>query len=483
MNYATIFRTLGVFLMIFSLSMWPPMLVAFYYGDGEWQGFLQAFFITLTTGILLWAPLRKKTQELKVRDGFLIVVLFWTVLSVFAAIPFMMGHYPHLSASDAFFEAISGLTTTGSTVLNGIDFLPHAILYYRQQLQFLGGMGIVILAVAITPMLGIGGMQLYRAETTGPAKDTKLTPRITETAKALWAIYVGLTIMCALCYWIAGMSLFDAIGESFSTVSTGGFAMHDDSFSYYDSGVIELLGAFFMIIGGVNFSLYFISVQQKNILSFWSDDEFRTYIYLILIMAAVVAVVLIFCGIYATSGTAIIKSIFNVVSLITTTGFTSAPFQSWPTFLPLFMMMGALIGGCASSTSGGLKVVRVLILLRQSMREIRRLIHPRGIFTIKLGTSNLSDPLIQAVWGFIAAFFGLFALLLLALSATGLDLETAFGSLAGCLANAGVGLGAAAGNFSGLNEPAKWILCFAMLAGRLEIFTLLVIFTPDFWRK
>lgn len=483
MSYATICRVLGVFLMLFSLSMLPPVGVSLWYGDGGALTFVVSFCATLATGFSLWFLNHRAIKEMKIRDGFIVVTLFWIVLSLFAALPLMLSRHPHLGLTDAIFEAVSGLTTTGATVLSNIDLLPHAILYYRQQLHFLGGMGVVILAVAILPMLGIGGLQLYQAEIPGPAKDTKLTPRIAETAKALWYIYFGLTILCALSYWAAGMPLFNAIGESYSTVATGGFAMHDRSFGFYNSSLINYIGAIFMFLGGTNFTLHFAALQRGKVNVFWKDEEFRVYFRIILFGFLTTVTILFLYGTYEAPYETISKSLFNSMSLATTTGLTVAKFQLWPSFIPLLYMVLGVIGGCASSTSGGIKVIRLLLMFRQGTREIRRLIHPSAIIPVKLGGNNVSEPLIQAIWGFIAAFLLLFVFFALLLAAFGMDIETILGALVACLANVGVGVGSVTNGFGELSVPCKWILSFAMILGRLEIFTVLVLFMSDFWRR
>lgn len=483
MQIKTILRLLGLLLMLFSGSMLPSLALSVWFQDCSPMPYLMGFLLTAGSGFLCWFLFRRHNNELKIRDGFFIVVLFWTVLCLFAAIPFMIAPHPHETFTDAMFESVSGFTTTGATVVRGINSLSHAMLYYRQQLQFLGGMGIVVLAVAILPMLGVGGMQLYRAETPGPLKESKLTPRITSTAKRLWTIYVGLTFVCALSYWLAGMDWFDALGESFATISTGGFSMHDSSFEYYNSDLIEMVGSFFMIVGAANFSLHFLALRGKTWRCYWHDEEFRTFIFLLSVTALSVAIVLWIYHIYSHPETALVKSVFNVVSLMSTTGFVSAPFSQWPSYAPILIMFVALIGGCAGSTSGGMKVMRILLLKKQSVREIMRLLHPQAVVTLKFAKQAMPERVLQAMWGFIAAFISLSVILLLILMATGLDLTTAFGALVATLANAGAGLGAASVNFHGINTIAKWVLMFAMLAGRLEIFTLLVLFSPAFWRR
>jgi len=483
MQYGNIARILGIFLMLFSLSMLPPGVIALIYHDSEPHTFLLAFLLTLLTGMGTWFFNRKNLKELKARDGFLIVVLFWFVLCLFGALPFYMADSPHNTFTDAMFESVSGLTTTGATLLTNIDGLSHAVRFYRQQLQFLGGMGIIVLAVAILPMLGVGGMQLYQAETPGPLKESKLTPRITQTAKALWFIYVGLTVMCAVAYWCLGMSSFEAIGESFSTVATGGFSVHDASFAYYNSSAIEYVAVIFMILSGTNYSLHFLALRDKHIRHYFADEEFRTYLTILICATIVVLVSLLSYDVYDDISTTFTKSLFNVVSLATTTGLTSGPFHLWPSFVPMLIMMVAIIGGCAASTSGGIKVIRLLLLQKQGNRELTRLVHPQAVLTVKFGKHPLPEHVMQAMWGFIATFFGIFALLLLALLANGFDLVSAFGALVATLANAGAAIGTDAQSFQHVDAISKWLLIFAMIAGRLEIFTMLVLFTPAFWRK
>jgi len=476
-------KILGLLLALFSLTLAPPALISFFTNDGALQAFTIAFGITLTLGLLLWLPVRNKKQELRLRDGFLIVVLFWTVLGLSGAIPFTLAEHPHMSFTDAFFESLSGLTTTGATVIVGIDNLPMSILYYRQQLQWLGGMGIIVLAVAILPMLGIGGMQLYRAETPGPMKDNKLTPRITETAKTLWFIYLGLTIACCIAYWFNGMSLFDAICHSFSTVAIGGFSTHDTSIGYFNNLNIEIIAMFFMIISGINFSLHFLAWRWRSLKPYVLDSEFLTYISLLLTTSIIIVLYLIAHDIYENADAALRQGIFHVVSIGTTTGFATTNFQAWPSFLPVLLLFLSFAGGCAGSTGGGIKVIRILLLFKQGMREIKRLIHPNAIFPIKLGNKGISDQVIDSVWGFFATYIAMFTIMLLILMATGMDQVTAFSSVAACINNLGPGLGDVSAHYGNITDTAKWVLSFAMLLGRLEIFTLLVLLSPAFWRS
>ncbi len=481
MEYKSIIRILGVLLMLFSVAMLPPLAVALWFKDGGVLEFGITFFLTFFTGALLWLFNRSGKKELRNRDGFLIVVLFYTVLSTFACIPFLIGNTLHLDLTDGVFEAVSGLTTTGASVISGLDGLPHSILFYRQQLQFLGGMGIVVLAVAILPMLGIGGMSLYRAEAPGPVKDAKLTPRLAETAKALWYIYVGLVCCCIIAFHLAGMPWFNAIGESFSVVSTGGFSMHDASYLHYNNTSIELITIFFMIVGGTNFGLHYHFLKRRKLGLYWQDIEFRTYIYIMLFAVIIVALTLYFHHVYDAK-TSLIKSLFNVTSLMTTTGLGSADISRWPTFVPLLIIILGIIGGCGASTTGGVKVIRVLLLRKQIAREIKQLVHPKAVIPIKMGEHVLPDRVVQAIWGYLGVFIVIFVLLVLVLLAAGLDGVSAFGAVAACLPNGGVGLGNVALNFESINSFSKWVLIVTMLGGRLEIFSVLVLFAPSFWK-
>jgi len=482
MRYAATFRILGILLMIFSLSMLPPLAISLWFRDGGIWAFSVGFLVTFSAGLMIWLPLRQQQYDLKTRDGFLVVTLFWTVLSVFGSIPFMINLFPQMDFTDAMFETVSGLTTTGATVLHHISLISHSVLYYRQQLHLLGGMGIIVLAIAILPMLGVGGMQLYRAETVGPIKTTKLKPRMAQSAKALWAIYVGLVIVCALCYWLAGMKPFDAIGESFSTLSTGGFSTHDSSFAFYHSNVINVIGIVFMLLGATNFGLHFQFLKRGRISLYYKDPEFRNYLLLLGIVSLIILLALLSLrpGHHANT---LVNVLFTVVSVSTTTGLTTTNFNLWPTFVPFLLMFVAMLGGCGGSTSGGIKIMRCLLLKEQGKRELKRLVHPKAEISIKLGGQELSDSVAQAIWGFVSVFIVLFVVLFLVLLATGLDVRTAFGALASCISNTGAAIGSVASNFEHIPKLSKWVCIFAMIAGRLEIFTLLVLFTPTYWRK
>ena len=484
MQFTVIQRILGILLALFSLTLLPPMAIAWWFGNiASLTAFLTAFCIILVIGLVFWFPVRNIRNELRMRDGFIIVVLFWTGLGLTGSIPLILSEVPHLSFTDATFESISGLTTTGATVITGIDNLPPSIKFYRQELQWLGGMGIIVLAVAILPLLGIGGMQLYKAEIPGPLKDSKMTPRITETAKALWYIYLTMTIACATLYWLAGMPVFDAISHSFSTISIGGFSTHDLSIGYYNSPLIEGIAVIFMLLSGINFTLHFLAWQNTSIKPYLSDTELKAFFTFLIAICTVCCVYLIIKGNYSDAASAISDGIFQTVSIATTTGFTTTRYQAWPDFLPVLLLFSSFVGACAVSTGGGLKVIRALLLFRQGLREIRRLIHPNAIFTIKINNRPVPERVINAVWGFFATYISVFVVLLLLLMATGLDQVTAFSAMAACMNNLGPGLGTVSDHYGDINNAAKWLLCIAMLLGRLEIFTLLVLFTPTFWRK
>jgi trk system potassium uptake protein len=483
MSLTSVQRIVGLLLMIFSATMIVPLVISLVFADGAWFPFVTGFVATLATGFVIWFPVRDHKRDLRLRDGFLVTVAFWAVLGTAGAIPLLISHAPAVSVTDAVFEAISGLTTTGSTVLTGIDYLPESIRWYRQQLQWFGGMGIIILAVALAPMLGIGGMQLYRAETPGPVKDNKLTPRITETAKALWYIYLSLTVACFLAYWVAGMGWFDAAGHAFSTMSVGGFSTHDASIGYYDSPLIEMICVFFLLVGATNFGLHFFAWRHRSVAHYFQDTEFRALLILAGVLLTVVFVFLMRAEVYETMDRAFVKALFQTVSIGTTGGFASAEFAQWPGFLPVLLLFASFVGGCAFSTGGGIKVVRFLLLFRQGIREVVRLVHPAAQIPVRLSGRAVSPRVVEAVWGFFSVYIGVFVVIMLLLMASGLDQVTAFSATAATLNNLGPGLGGVAENFGGISDFAKWVLVLAMLLGRLEIFTLLVVLTPAFWRR
>lgn len=480
MNLALILSTLGILLITFSLALLPPIFISLLYHDGELWHLSFSLALTFLVGSALYFSFKKTQQQLRHRDGFIIVAMFWLVLGLTAGIPFLFGH--HLDFSDAVFEAISAMTTTGATVIVGLDDMPKSILFYRQELQWLGGIGVIVSAVAILPMLGIGGMQLYLAETPGPVKDDKLRPRITSTAQTLWIVYGAITVACAFFYWLAGMSVFDAVAHSFSTVSTGGFSTHDASMKYFNSPTIEAISGIFMMLGAMNFSMHYSVWYHRDLRVYWRNSEVRNFIKIVGLLILITTLTLYFSHKYTHIETAFRYAYFEVISIITSTGFGTDDFSVWPGALPMLLMLSSIIGGCAGSTAGGIKVVRVILLIKQGLSEIGRLIHPAQVTYIKLDKQLVSERVKSAVWGFFAFYVLIFALFVLLLMADGMDMVTAFGAVATCINNMGPGLGEVSSNFVGVSNEAEWLLSLAMLLGRLELFTMLVLISPAYWR-
>ena len=480
MRFKPILRIAGALFMVFSTAQLAPVVVALLYDEPVLGAFLAAFAISAALGAVFWFA-GSGHAELRARDGFLITVLFYLGLALIGAVPLMLaGVAP--SFTDAAFESLSGLTTTGATVLTGLDDLPRSVLFYRQLLQWLGGMGIIVLAVAVLPMLGIGGMQIYRAESPGPIKDAKLTPRITHTAQALWLLYLGLTAACGVAYWLAGMDVFDAVCHAFATVAIGGFSTHDASMAYFDSAAIESVAMGFMVLSGMSFALHFTALSRRNLLVYARDPEVRLYLGMLGVVAVVVIAML--ASHPESSEHPVREGLFQVISFATTTGFTTSDHGAWPIPVATLMIFAAFAGGCAGSTAGGLKMYRVLLIYRQGMREIRRLIHPNGIFQIKFGDRQVPERAADAVWGFFAAYVILLLVMVcVVLAISDLDFLSAFSAVAANLTNLGPGLGDVALNYQVVPPAAKWVLMMAMLLGRLEIFTLLVVLTPDYWRS
>jgi len=470
--------TLGLLSTLFGVGMLIPALVAWIYHTGHVDNFLVADFIAILTGLTLLQSMGPAPQQLSNRDGFLIVALAWIVLTILGAIPFWTTGVCH-SLMDGLFESASGLTTTGATVLLHLDSQPPSILFWRSMQQWLGGMGIVVLTVAVIPMLGVGGMQLLRAETPGPIKD-KLTARVTQTGKVLWSIYLVMTIACAVAYWLAGMTTFDAINHAMTTLSTGGFSTHDASFGYFTNTTMSWIAIFFMFLASTNFTLHFAALRRGLPLAIYMrDDEFFTYLKWIGILVFLTGLLVI-----PNSEGSFTQVVFNIVSVVTTTGFSANDYSLWPQGTTLLFLAAMLIGGSAGSTSGGIKVVRVLLLYRQGMREINRLIHPHAVSLVQLGKKRLSNTVMQSVWGFFALFMLCFAILSFAVACTGVDVVTAVSAAAACISNTGPGFAQVGPslNYDSLSDSAKGLLILGMIMGRLEIFTFFVLLIPTFWR-
>ena len=482
MHLAFVSRVLGLMLMVFSTSMLVPIVFAAIYQENTLPMFFLAFTITMIVGFLSWLPARNMKGEIRIRDGFIITVLFWLVLSTFGALPFALSQETNLSFIDALFESISGLTTTGATVFTNLEDLPKSILYYRQQLQWLGGIGIVVIAVSILPMIGVGGMQIYKAETPGPIKDTKLTPRIAETANALFKIYVFLTVACAIAYWVAGMSWFDALSHSFSTISIGGFSTYNASLGHFGNNAVLTIASIFMVVSGLNFALHYTAWHARSIKSYISDPEARLFV-LVILFGILVTTYFLYTTASMPNEEILFVGVFQLISILTTTGFTTTEFHLWPSFLPFFLILLSFFGACAGSTGGGIKMGRILIMSQQIVREIYRLIHPNAVLPIKTKKHKIPERVTDGIWAFFGIYFFIFYVMVLLLLANNLDYITAWSATAASFNNLGPGLGAVAENYADLNAMSKAILCSGMLLGRLEVFTLLVVLSPTFWRN
>jgi len=472
-------KVFGLLLIVFGISMLPPALVSRIYDDG----YLLHFLAMAGAGLLLGAAGMflgpKEKQVLRTRDGFLTVALSWLSISILGAIPFVV--VGKLDLVTAFFESASGFTTTGSTAIPDLDVHPMSLLFMRQEIQWLGGIGVIVSAIALLPILGMGGMQLMKAEATGPAKSDKLHPRVRNTAQAVWGIYMVLTIACALAFWFAGMPAFDAISHSLATVSTGGFSIYDESIGYYESSAIESVAAIFMFLGAINFAIHFRAWNQKSLLSYLQSTEVRAF-------AAIVAflILLVWLALWSKTSiepyTAFRLARFEVISVITSTGFGIADFSVWPAVLPVLLIFISFVGGCAGSTAGGMKVIRFLIMFHQATIEMMRLIHPSLVRPLRIGDTVVEDSVVRAVWAFFTVYVFVFVVLMLALMWLGLDQITAFSAIATCLNNLGPGLGDVAANFAGVSDAVKIICAIACILGRLEILTIFVLLTPGYWR-
>ena len=482
-RFAPVYRALGMIIMLFPLTMLGPWILSYATNDGAQSAYAEAILLTFLSGTFLWYRYRNCKRELNIRDGFLMVVLVWTVLPAFAAIPLMI--QLGISHTDAYFETMSGLTTTGSTVLPNLDTLPMSINLWRHELVWIGGMGLIVLAIAILPLLGIGGRQMFKAETPGPMKDSKMTPRIAETAKGLWLVYVGVSIACAISYRVAGMSWFDAVCHMFSTMGLGGFSTHDASFGFFNSPAIEAVCIVFMLIAGMNFGTLFLAVSGRSLRPYFHDPEAGWFIGVTLLSILVVAMYIWKDGVYPEFETALRHSAFNLVSIATTTGYASVDYALWPIFAPLWMLFLSSFATSAGSTGGGIKMIRALLLYKQVYRELLRAMHPNAVYNIRIGGQVAPQPILFAVLGFAFMYMVSIVSLTLIMAFTGLDIISAFTAVVASINNTGPGLGVVGPSttYEALEDFQTWICTFAMLLGRLEIFTLLVVLTPAFWRK
>ena len=462
--------------MFFSLSFVIPMAISLIFDDSALNIFIITFAIIFSLGLFGWLVSRDAGDDLSQKDGFIIITFFWVVLSIAGSIPFILIGMPLV---DAFFESMSGITTTGATVISNLSDLPESVLFYRQLLQWMGGMGLIVLAIAVMPLLGIGGGQIYKTEIPGAMNDQKLTPRIKETAQALWLIYLVLTVFCALFYYFAGMNGFDAVSHSLSTVSIGGFSTHNESIGYYNNGLIEAVCIAFMLLSALSFTLHYFAIYMKKPLKYFHDPELRFFISILLVIFTISMAV----NMLSTTGEASIRELlFHTVSIVTTTGFAIGDSSQWNPSIGFLLLIGAFIGACSGSVGGGIKSWRVLIMINYAYINLKKMIHPNAVISLKIGNKNVENDVASSVWGFFSIYVISFVILLLGLVMTGLDFESAFSAIGACLNNLGPGLGEVSQTYESVSPAGKGILSFAMILGRLEIFTLLVLFTPVFWR-
>jgi trk system potassium uptake protein TrkH len=476
-------RVFGALLMGFSLCLAIPMLLSWYLQDGAHSAFDEAFLLTLLTGAGLYVAARKEKRELKVRDGFLLVVLVWTVLPVFACLPFVL--QLKVSFTDAYFEAASGLTATGSTVFSGLDAMPLSINFWRTFMHWIGGMGVVVLAIAILPLLGIGGRQMFKAETPGPMKETSLTPRIAETAKGLWKVYFIFTVLCALAYWHAGMEKWDALMHAFSTMGLGGFSTKDASLGHYASLEIELVAMVFALISGINYATHYMAFAGHSLRPYRYDPEAPYFLGVLALSTVCLTAYLMAFDVFSDVTTGLRYVAFHVVSLSTSLGLATTDYGQWPMFAQLWMLFLGSFAACSGSTGGGIKMIRAMILYKQVYRELVRAMHPRAVYPAQVAGMPLGQNIVAAVMAFGFIYMVSIVTLTLLMSASGLDILTGFSAVVATINNTGPGLNLVgpATTFAVLTDFQTWLCSFAMLLGRLEIFTLLVVLTPAFWRR
>lgn len=481
-------HVLGFTILLFASTMFVPMAGSLLLDDGQFIVFLEAFVLAVLTGTALWLGTIRYRAELRPRDGFLLVSMVWSALPMIATIPLLLyfddiGRV--LSFTDAYYEAMSGLTATGGTVLSNLDTLAPSINLWRVTLNWVGGMGIIVLAVAILPLLGVGGHQMFRAETPGPMKEDKLTPRIASTAKALYAIYFGLSILCFIAYRLAGMSWFDAWCHMAATVSLGGFSTYDNSFGVFDSPLIEVIAIVFMLMSGINYATHFNVFRQGNLKAYWRCPETIPFVGIVLGMGVAIAAYLWFMDVYDHPLTALRFAMFNTVSIATTAGFTNTDFAVWPLIAPLTMIALGMFSTSSGSTGGGIKMIRAIMLVKQTKQEMVGILHPHAVTPVKLGNRLINHRVLASVLAFMLLYGFSIAALTALMLLSGLDPTTAFTAVLASLNNIGPGLGSIGpvSNYGGLNDFQIWLCSFAMMIGRLELFTVLVLFSPGFWRK
>ena len=483
-RFFPILHVLGLIILVFGLSMLVPLLLSELTRDGAQRAYDWAALITVGSGLFMWLIGRYWRRELKTRDGILLVVLTWTLLPAFAALPLLI-YMPDLALADAYFEAMSGLTATGATVLSGLDDLPQSINLWRAQLHWIGGLGVIVLVTAVLPLLGVGGRQMFKAETPTPMKDQKLTPRMAETAKGLWVVYVILTTICISVLWALGMSFFDAVVHAFSVMGLGGFSSHDASLGYFDSLQLEIAVGVFALVAGVNFATHFAFLRGRRFSYYWNDPELRWFLGFVLTSGVVLALLLWQRDVFLDFPTALRYAVFNTISVATTLGFATTDYGQWPFFAGLWLLFLCSFSTGAGSTGGGIKMMRAILLYKQVYRELKKLIHPNAQIPLRLGSDIVPNKVVYAVLAFLFIYVASIVSLSFVLSFTGLDVLTSFSAIVACINNTGPGLGQVgpASTYAVFNDFQVSVCTFAMLLGRLELFTLLVVLTPAFWQK
>ncbi len=481
-----VLHVLSFVIMVVAGVMMIPWLVSVAVGDGADDSFIHAIGLTLLFGYVFWRQTRLKVKapELQVRDGFLLAALTWTISPVFACLPFMF-QFPGMSFTDAYFEAVSGLTTTGATVLSNLDTLPLSINFWRCFMNWIGGMGVVVLSVAILPLLGVGGSQAFKAETPGPMKDDKLTPRIAQTAKGLWFVYALITFVCVVAFMLGGMSLEDAVLHGFSTMGLGGFSSHDASFGHFNSPLLEAICVGFMLLAGINFATHFLVLTRRSVRPYLVDREAQAFWLLMIFSVSLVAYFLWRERVYPDALTSLRFAAFNVISIATTTGFANTDYNLWPAFAPVYMLFLCCFATAAGSTGGGIKMVRAQLLLKQSYAELRRLVHPRAQVMVKLNGRPFGTSVLYSVLAFVFLYGASIILFTMLMLFSGADVVTGFTAVIACINSTGPGLNQVGPSttFEVLSDFQPWICSAAMLLGRLGLFTLIVVFSPDFWRR
>ena len=481
LNTGSVFHVLGYLILLNGLIQVFPLIVSFIYADGSSSGILMSIGISLFSGLLIIMSTKKKS-ELSLRDGFLVVGLGWLSMALFGALPFFLSGSIG-TFTDAFFESMSGFTTTGATILTDIEIMPKGLLFWRSFSHWIGGMGIIVLSLAILPILGIGGMELFKAEAPGPTAD-KLTPRIKNTAKILWLVYVGITFAEVVFLLFGGMDLFDATCHSFATMATGGFSTRNASIKAFDSTYIDSIITLFMFLAGVNFALHFRFLTGK-FNSYFKDFEFRTYLYIALGSTFILTFSNYIAGVFGSVFESFRYGVFQAVAIGTTTGFGTADYETWTSLSQIVILLLMFIGGSAGSTGGGMKVVRLIVVIKHGIIELKKMLHPQAVIPLKLGKRVVPKEVVFSIIGFFLLYVGLFVIISIFMTVIGLDLLTAIGASASCIGNIGPGLGnvGPTDNYAFIPGIGKWVLSLTMMIGRLEIYTILVILTGGFWRS